>query len=148
MTRAAAALAPLLVVLLAGCGSAPELSDTQLRVRATSLCSASNRKTARIDTPGSPAAAEAFLKRGIAVLTPELAGLRGLRAPGDLADVYQTSVDAFSRKLDALRSTVGKLRAGQDPVVAMKTLQQRLTPIESTEDGAWSALRVPACLNR
>jgi hypothetical protein len=33
-------------------------------------------------------------------------------------------------------------------VSAVETLQQRLTPLEAQEDGAWRALEIPACLNR
>ena len=140
--------AVLVAALLAACGSAPELSDTELRTRATSACNAANHQTARIPTPHSPTDAETFLKRGVAAFTPELSRLRALRPPSDLADVYKTSVDAFSKKLTALRTTLANVRRGRDPVVAMQALQQRLAPIEATEDGAWNALQVPACVNR
>ena len=147
MRRAGAVLAPLLAVVLVGCGS-PELSDVQLRKHATQLCSAANRQADRIVTPATPAAAIAYLDRGIAVFRPELAGLRKLRPPSDLATGYSTSVGAFSQELSELESTVRKLHGGADPVSATKTLARRLAPLEATEDRAWSALDVPACLDR
>ncbi len=159
MRRAAAVLAPLLAApwaallaaplaaLLAGCGS-NELSDIQLRDRAAAVCAAARRQTDRIAMPQAPAQGAAFLTRGIAAFRPELARLRSLRPPADLAGDYRTSVDAFSRELADLELTVHSLHAGEDPVVAIRTLQRRLVPIESTEDRAWGTLQVPACMNR
>ncbi len=140
-------LAPLLAVVVAGCGS-PELSDVQLRSRAAGLCSTANRQAGRIATPATPAAAIAYLDRGIAVFRPELARLRKLRPPSDLASVYGTSVGAFSQQLRELELTVRKLHRGADPVGAIRTLERRLAPLEATEDTAWTSLHVPACLDR
>jgi hypothetical protein len=88
------------------------------------------------------------LKHGIAVLRPELAGLRGLHPPNDAADVYSASLTAFANKLGALDTTVREIGGGADPVLAMKSLQGQLAPLESQEDGGWQALEIPACLNR
>jgi hypothetical protein len=135
-------------LMLGGCGGGGPLSGDQLRSRATAFCSAAGRQTERIPTPSSPAGGAAFLKRGIAVLEPELRQLKTLKAPDDLAQVYSTGVGAFAQKLKALRAAVRELDSGANPVTAMTALQQRLTPIETAEDGAWQALEVPACVNR
>jgi hypothetical protein len=144
MRRVAAVLAPLLAVLIVGCGST-ELSDVQLRKRAALVCSTANRQADRIATPPTPAAGIAFLDRGIAVFKPELARLRTLRPPSDLASDYRTSVGAFSQELGELELTVRKLRAGEDPVAAMRLLERWLEPLEATQNQAWNALQVPAC---
>ncbi len=146
MRRVVAVLAPLLAVLIAGCGST-ELSDVQLRQRAAQLCSKANRTADRIATPTTPAAGIAFLDRGIAVFRPELAKLRAVRPPSDLASTYATSVSAFSHELDDLELTVRKLHAGEDPVAAMRLLERKLEPLEATENEAWSALQVPTCVD-
>jgi hypothetical protein len=144
--RVAALSAPA-VLLIAGCGST-ELSDRQLRAQATRVCATATRRTDRIRTPSSPAQGAAFLKKGIAVLEPEYNQLKAIHPPSDLAKVYEISVTAFSRKLAALKTAADRLDHGRDPAVAMRTLQHRLVPLESSEDGAWSALQVPACVNR
>jgi hypothetical protein len=82
------------------------------------------------------------------VLTPELARLRRITPPADVADVYRTSLQAFAHKLEALRRTVHELGTGASPVTAMAALEQRLAPIEASEDGAWKALGISACVNR
>jgi hypothetical protein len=144
-----AAWAPLvaLAVVLAGCGSKSVSSD-QLHAQATRICSLASSRTARIPSPGSPSASAAFLERGVAVLGPELKGLRSLRAPSDAADVYTATVGMFARKLDELERAAREISRGRDPVNAMRSLQRRLRPLESQEDGGWDALQLPACLNR
>jgi len=74
--------------------------------------------------------------------------LRALRAPSDVADVYAVSTESFAKKLRYLKDTVRDLAHGEDPVIAMQTLEQDLAPVEKQEDGAWQALQIRACLNR
>jgi hypothetical protein len=134
-------------LFLAGCGGSDRLNADQLRTKAAVLCTSAGRQTNRIPTPSSPAAGVAFLRSGIAALEPELSGLKALKPPTDLAQVYSTSVGAFAQKLRALKAAVQEIDSGANPVTAMTALEQRLAPIESAEDGAWQALEVPACLN-
>jgi hypothetical protein len=141
-----AGLGALLALALAGCGGTTSLSEKQLQTRATKLCATAARRAGRITTPRDEAEGADFLSRGIAALKPELAGLRALHAPDDVADVYAATVKAFSKQLDELEKTVHKLHSGEDPVVAWKTLQTKLAPLEATEDGAWRTLGVPACV--
>jgi hypothetical protein len=140
-------LAALAAAALVGCGSTP-LSTTQLRNQATHVCIVAGKVTDRIPAPSSPAGGAAFLARGAAVLGPELQALRALKPPSDLAQVYTTSLSAFTHKLDALAATIHNLNAGGDPVIAIKTLEQRLEPIEVQENTAWQTLQIPACVNR
>jgi hypothetical protein len=140
-------LAVLAVLACSGCGSKP-LSSTQLVSQGTRVCALAGRQTDFIASPKSPAGTTAFLKRGIAVLTPELAALKALKPPSDVADVYSTAIGSFSQKLAALKDTLHALNHGEDPVLALKALQLKLAPIESQENGAWQALQLPACLNR
>jgi hypothetical protein len=138
------AAALLAAVLLAGCGS-NALSDSQLRSRAGRICALATQRTGRIPTPTLPTQEAQFLSRGIAALTPELNALRRLRPPGDMAGDYRDAVEAIGSELAALRSTLKGLRAGNDPVVAIKTLQQELAPAETKASIAWSALDLQAC---
>ena len=144
--RAAVLLAAVLLAaaLLAGCGSAA-LSDSQLRSRASRICALATVRTDRITTPTMPSQEAAFVNRGIAALTPELTALQRLRAPGDMVDDYRDAVEATGAEVAALRSTLKGLKAGNDPVVAIKTLQQQLKPAETKAGFAWSALELPAC---
>jgi hypothetical protein len=136
-----------LALVLCGCGSTA-LSDGQLRSRATSLCLQGTRQTGRIPAPASPAEAGAFFARGAAVLAPELTGLAALHPPSSAAAVYATALSGFRGKLTALREAVRHLARGEDPVIATKTLQQKLGRLELEENRAWRALGIPACINR
>jgi hypothetical protein len=138
------AAALLAAVLLAGCGSTA-LTDSQLRSRAGRICTLATQRTDGIATPRMPTQEASFVSRGIAAMTPEVTALRRLRAPGDMADDYRDAVEATGAELTALRSTLKGLRAGNDPVVAIKTLQQQLAPAEFKAGIAWSALELPAC---
>jgi hypothetical protein len=144
MKRAVLALA---AVALAGCGSS-SLSNSQLHSQATRLCTVAGTRTERIPTPASPAASAAYLHRGLAVLRPELAALRRLHPPSDVSDVYTNTVKSFSQKLTYLQSTAQSIDGGADPVTAMRSLQQKLGPVEQQENGGWQALELPACLSR
>jgi hypothetical protein len=139
-------VAAVAALVLAGCGSS-KLSSKQLRARATAACTVAARKTTHIPTPTDPAGGAAFLKRGIAVLTPAVAALKRLKPPPDVANVFENSVHGLEKQLDLVERTARYLRDAQDPVLAMKTLQQRLTPIEAGVDSGWRALEIPACIN-
>ena len=120
----------------------------ELRSRATHLCELAGVQTDRIVPPGTPGATITYLRRGAAILTPELKQLRTLQPPTEVADVYSTAMIAFSQKLGALTDAVHRLGRGTDPVAGLQVLQRRLGPLESEENGAWQALQIPACENR
>ena len=135
------ALAALLIV---GCGSG-SLSSSDLRRQATQICQSARSASNRIPAPRGPAGGATFLRRGIAVLKPELSRLRTLHASGGSASVYSTALGAFSEKLRLLQEAVGALDAGADPVSTFKNLQQQLQPLEGRENEAWRSLEIPAC---
>jgi hypothetical protein len=138
------AVALVVALLAAGCGSA-SLTDGQLRSRASRICALASQRTDRIPTPTSPRKGALFIRRGIAAMAPELTALQRLRAPTDMSGDYRDALRATGAELIALRGTLKGLRAGNDPVVAIKTLEQQLKPAEAKAAGAWTALELPAC---
>jgi hypothetical protein len=135
------------VLVVGGCGSSP-LSLGDLRSQASRICSASSARLARIPTPASPAQAEAFLGRGIAALHPELSQLQALQPPSDDAAVYRATLTSFSTQLSYLTEAVHDLRSGEDPLIALKTVQREISTVQSQENGGWQALQIPACVSR
>lgn len=133
--------------LIAGCGSSSP-SLRRLRAQATRVCTRAVDQEARLGAPALPAATEAFLRRGAAVLRPELASLRTLRAPSEQAGAYSAALGSLSRELTILTGTADDLDRGADPLSAVKALQRRLAPVEADDDAAWRTLGVPACVNR
>ena len=125
-----------------GCGSS-SLSASQLRDVATRSCTATARALDRIATPSSVAAGQRFLNQGANALSGEVSELRALHATG----TFGRAVQITGAELSELRSTVRGLHAGNDPVVAVKTLQARLGPLEASADQAWRALGIKACLS-
>ncbi len=136
-----ASLGALSVAALTGCGSS-SLSSAQIRSRATKICTATAGRTGKISTPTSPAEAVTFLDRGIAAIGQEVVQLRAMH----VSATAQTAVDGTAAELAALRFTLKGMRADNDPVVEIKTLQARLRPIERRTNDAWRSLDVPACV--
>ena len=149
MRRAArAAVAGALVALaLAGCSST-SLSDRDLRADAAQLCNVARFRTNRISPPHSPAAGLAYLRKGVSVLAPELASLRRLGPPTDLAKDYDATLTEFASTVQALRTAIVGLRSGAAPVSTYQALQRQLAPIVAQENGSWQVLQIPACVNR
>lgn len=137
------ALSAPVVLLLAGCGGSG-LSAAQVRSRAAAICNRAAVRTASIQLPEAPSGGQRFLGLGIAALAPEI---RDLRRLGDHGSIH-AAVSAMQAELAALRSSLKGLRTGNDPVVAIKTLQQQLAAPEQRANTAWRALRVPACVSR
>jgi hypothetical protein len=141
--RRAAALA-CSALLLGGCGSS-SLSNAQLRRKAGRICLTAQRASASITAPTDPAKGQLFLQRGIAALAPQVTALHSLRPSSDLQEQYMTAMRATDRELALLRRALHGLQAGNDPVVAIKTLQDELGPAEDTAARAWHEVEVPAC---
>jgi hypothetical protein len=131
-------------VLLAGCGSST-LSSGQLRRKAGHICLTAQQRSESIRAPGDPQRAVRFLRRGVAALAPQVVALHRLKPPDDLADDYAAALRATDRELAVLRSALKGLQAGNDPVVAIGTLQHDLDPAEDAAATAWHAVGVPAC---
>jgi uncharacterized lipoprotein YmbA len=136
-----------MALVLAACGASSP-SATQLRLAATRVCASAAARAERIATPVAPAASADFLRRGLAVLTPELAQLGRLRAPSDLAATYSSALRSSAGLRTLLGAAVQSLSRGADPVSTVQTLQRQLAPLEARGDAAWRALQIRACIPR
>jgi hypothetical protein len=131
-------------LLLGGCGSS-SLSNTQLQRKAGRICATAQRASQSIAAPTDPAQGEAFLQHGIAALAQPVTALHRLKPSSDLQDDYAKALSATDHELALLRSALRGLKAGNDPVVAIKTLQDELGPAEDAAGSAWREVHVPAC---
>ena len=142
------ACAPALVLALAaaGCGgSSSSLSAHALRTAAARVCSVATQRLNRIPTPHVPSQGASFLRRGIDALRPELVALSAMHPDGELGIHFRKARSATGQELTVLQSSLKGLKSGNDPIVAMKTLQTELAPLETQAGTAWRALGVPAC---
>jgi hypothetical protein len=142
------ACAPVVALALAaaaGCGGSSDLSAHQLRDGAGRVCTATAQRLNAIPTPQIPSQGASFLRRGIAALQPELTALSAMHPGGDLGVHFRKARDATEHELTVLQSSLKGLKAGNDPIVATKTLQAQLAPLERHAKAAWQALRIPAC---
>lgn len=143
--RRACAAALVLALAAAGCGGSSSTSARQLRAGAARVCTVAAQRLNRIPTPQVPSEGAAFLRGGITALTPELAALSAMDPGGELGVHFRTARTATVQELKVLQSSLKGLKAGNDPIVALKTLQTQLAPLEKQAAAAWRALGVPDC---
>ncbi len=139
-------LVALTLTAVAGCGSST-LSDHDLRTDATAVCRRATERLSRLTQPSSPTAALPFLRRGVAVLGPELAALRRLAPSADLAAEYHSTVASLGGAVQRVRGTIAVLASGGDPVASFEALEHTLGPIVASENRGWRALGIPACVS-
>jgi hypothetical protein len=141
------ACVPMLALALAtaGCGGSSSMSARQLRTDAGRVCTVATQRLNAIPTPQVPSDGSSFLRRGTAALKPEISALAALHPTGEMATHLRQAQMATEQELKVLQSTLKGLRAGNDPIVAFKTLQTQLAPLEKQAGAAWRALGVPAC---
>jgi hypothetical protein len=143
--RRVCALVVVLALMVAGCGGSSSMGARQLRARAVSVCRVATERLNRVPTPRVPSQGAAFLRGGIAALRPELAVLSAMHPGGELGGHFDTARKATEQELQVLQSSLKGLKAGNDPIVAVKTLQTQLAPLEKRANAAWRALGVPEC---
>jgi hypothetical protein len=141
------ACAPVLALALAaaGCGGSSSMSARQLRTDAGRVCVVATQRLNSIPTPQVPSEGSSFLRRGIGALKPEITALAALHPTGEMATHLHRAQAATEQELKMLQSTLKGLKAGNDPIVAFKTLQTQLAPLEKEAGAAWQALKIPAC---
>jgi hypothetical protein len=145
--RSAAALAAALVLAVTGCGSTV-LSSPQLRADASRICTVTRRGTDRIPVPTKPAGGASFLRRGDTSLKAELTALRRLQPPKAAAAEYRAAIDAIARELQILQEALTNVQHGGDPLQIFRSVSGRLRPLEVRANGVWTALQIPACVER
>jgi hypothetical protein len=121
------------------------MSARQLRAGAARVCTVATQRLNSIPTPRVPSEGTAFLRRGIAALRPELAALSAMHPGGELGVHFRKARSATEQELTVLQSSLKGLKAGNDPIVAIKTLQAQLAPLETQARAAWRALGVAGC---
>jgi hypothetical protein len=145
MRLRSAGLALLAAAMLIGCGSV-SASLRNLRQDAGRICRHTNRAFEPLPALPTQGRAASYLSTGVARLGTQLARLRRLSAPHDVADVYSAALGVLGQELSVLRRKVTAIRRGQDPAVAVRALREQLTPLESQANNAWQALQIPSCL--
>jgi hypothetical protein len=142
-----ALLVGVLLAALAGCGSA-SLSTQALRADAAAVCERASERLSPIPQPSSAAAALPFLRRGVAVLGPELAALRRLPPPPGLSTRYHATLADFGTAVQMVRGTIAVLARGGDAVASFASLEHELSPIVAGENTGWRTLQIAACVSR
>jgi hypothetical protein len=123
------------------------MSGRELRAQATRACGVTTQRLRGIPTPKLPSDAAGFLRGGIGALQTELAALAALHPDGELGQQFDRARKATQEEVATLQSSLKGLKTGNDPIVAIKTLQAQLLPLEKRATAAWLALKIPACVD-
>jgi len=134
-----------LVLVVAGCGGSSDTSARQLRNGAGHACTVAAQRLNAIPTPQVPSQGASFLRGGIAALQSEITELSSMHPGGTAGVHFRAARTATEHEVKALQSSLKGLKAGNDPIVAIKTLQTQLAPLEKEAKVAWQALSIPAC---
>lgn len=146
MSRRAAPLAAIALLLaLGGCGDA-SLSASQLRTQAAAICTRANAATDRIALPSTPGESDGFLRDGLAQLRPAAARLGALKAPADLRRRYDRAVQLARQEISLIARHERAIARGEDAVGTFRALQAALDPLVSEENAYWRGLGIPACV--
>jgi hypothetical protein len=143
--RAGGSVAGVLLALAVSACGATQLSSVQFRDRASRICAAADARTNAITSPSLTGTA-AFLRRGIAALTPELTQLEQLRPRGAAAPTYASALSDLRAELAYLATAERSLGTGADPMVVFPALQRQLAPLEAPAKRAWHRLGIPGCV--
>jgi hypothetical protein len=140
-------LLTLLAIVLSACGE-NRLSAAQLRSQAGAICHGTADAIDRIAVPNTPDEGARFLRRGLLRMGPELTRLKTLKPPTDLEPEYRQAIQMATRELNVISDHERKIRGGADVIETFRALETALAPITQTENRAWRALQLPACVRR
>jgi hypothetical protein len=141
------ALLTLLAGVLSACGDS-RLSAAELRSQAGAICHATADAIDRIAVPDTPDQGARFLRRGLLRMGPELTRLKALKPPTDLEPEYRQAIELATRELSTISDHERRIRGGSDVIDTFRALEAALAPITQTENRAWRALQLPACVRR
>lgn len=133
---------------LASCGGDGSLSASDLRTRASAICTRAGQATDRVAVPSSADEAGRFLRQGLVQMQPALVQLRKLKAPKDLRADYDQALSLSAREIDVISRHEREIRDGGDAIDAFRQLGGELDPLVAQESARWRTLKIPACVKR
>jgi hypothetical protein len=133
----------------AGVGGAA-LTPKQYRARAGAICERStNRVTDLLAALGLPhpsrAAMIAYLKGNQRVTEDELRALRALDPPAAFRALHLKILALMKRIIAVTPPVIAKIKAGADPMKALRASNKNYAPFDDAITAAWRKLDIPNC---
>src|SRR4249920_2004592 len=130
------------IALVAGCGgggddaSSSALSAAQFRTQADAICQTSKDTIAALTEPtaaSTNAQVSAFLTAGLKASDAQIAQLRALDPPSDIAPTVNQALDLLEQRQTRIRAVAARVAAGED---FTKVITQENAQITSLNDRA------------
>ena len=128
------------IVLAAGCGGGGDgsnaLSASEFRTQADAICQTSKDTIAALTEPtvaSTNAQVSAFLAAGLKASDAQIAQLRALDPPSDLAPTVDQALDLLEQRQTRIRAVADRVAAGED---FTKVIAQENAQITSLNDRA------------
>ena len=140
------------IVLAAGCGGGGDgsnaLSASEFRTQADAICQTSNDTIAALTEPtaaSTNAQVSAFLAAGLKASDAQIAQLRALDPPSDLAPTVDQALDLLEQRQTRIRAVADRVAAGEDFTKVITQENAQITSLNDRADAKARELGLTVC---
>ena len=142
------------IAIVAGCGGGGDddtsgsLSAAEFRTQADAICQTSNDSLATLTEPtasSSSAEVAAFLTAGLEATDAEIAKLRALDPPADLAGELDQALDLLEQRQTRIRAVADRVAAGEDFETVIGQANDEIDNLNNQADAKAKELGLTVC---
>jgi hypothetical protein len=140
------------IVFAAGCGGGSDgsnaLSASEFRSQADAICQTSKDTIAALTEPtaaSTNAQVSAFLAAGLKASDAQMAQLRALDPPSDLAPTVDQALDLLEQRQTRIRAVAGRVAAGEDFTKVIAQENAQITSLNDRADAKARELGLTVC---
>jgi hypothetical protein len=140
------------IVLAAGCGGggggSNALSASEFRTQADAICQTSKDTIAGLTEPtaaSTNAQVSAFLAAGLKASDAQIAQLRALDPPSDLAPTVDQALDLLEQRQTRIRAVADRVAAGEDFTKVITQENAQITSLNDRADAKARELGLTVC---
>ncbi len=140
------------IVLAAGCGGggggSNALSASEFRSQADAICQTSKDTIAALTAPtvaSTNAQVSAFLAAGLKASDAQIAQLRALDPPSDLAPTVNQALGLLEQRQTRIRAVAGRVAAGEDFTKVIAQENAQITSLNDRADAKARELGLTVC---
>lgn len=141
------------MVFAAGCGgggddASDSLSASEFRTQADAICQTSKDAIAALPQPtpsSSNAEVSAFLTAGLEASDTQIAKLRALAAPSDLAGTVDETLDLLEQRQTRIRAVADRVAAGEDFETVIDEANEQIDTLNNQADAKAKELGLTVC---
>jgi hypothetical protein len=142
-----AAVVATAAIAIAGCGGGGdgELTAEEYRNAADDICRQFEERTDALEEPTSEEGVVAFLEAGLAINREQLAELRDLEPPDDLAEAHDAAMGFLDEQLTGIQEASDRIKDGESPAEVIADLSPRIDEAQEKADERARELGLTVC---